>query len=842
MVPCNPNLHELLGAARLARPDQGSCKATGPTVAFTYHMSRPEPAHDIPTVCLSSFQHSGSQKRKAQLTCDRLPEAVAYSHPRLKHAAASCRPTPSSDSAVSSTLELAQSRLFLQGTTPTSAFERPVLAYHGEHPDDSPKRLLGKDFVRPCTYCRVTSMIKFSCMLPPGVHGSPSMLLPISLAMQREWLNQGLPTQCPPPLLPRPSPPHLQPGAATKASCALQERRVLAAAPLQCSAHTVQRSQAQIIDGLQACSYSSHLQQHCHQNAAALLQSQQMQTLLQPVRAAEHEQARPAVSPDSVYAKPLTAALSLSTRGWSQGAEQAAQLSMQQPCNQQTGSLQHGYALPSAGCAAEPSPDASAGCPYELSWWEAAQKAQHGAQSDSGHLHKAVHHRASDRAGIQECFWPTQPHARTHLQHPGVVDGHSVSWTTGCAESEQTHHSHKAAVVTTMCPLPVTGQVSQGAAPDSVAEDLHSQQQLQQQQDYIDAWVQHQQRQLSVFLQQQALLQHQQQGLAQHPALACRTAAQLQRSSGNFQLSQVPHMADTKLQQLDATSFQERHHNCSSNSSAASMLRQCSVGGAVCNLFPQPESDPSGNTGSHFAAPAPRRAASAACGAHDLTATASRAAAAIDMQQSSVTHPHPCNTSAHVAYTQSSVTSHPIAWKCSRPADPQLQLQQTVAHSKPLLPAHSFALDCSRSAVLHPQLQQGLPYAGQQRVHAGHTSQSAGMPWGPSMMIVELIGKCACMLDLEQIDTVKLTIHLYGRIRSQVTSRKVVVEGRVVGMPLLLAGCLWIASKLEEGRKRIPSTTKMAALASTDRDLIAAVEVHLMDLLSWQPLFGWHSP
>lgn len=76
----------------------------------------------------------------------------------------------------------------------------------------------------------------------------------------------------------------------------------------------------------------------------------------------------------------------------------------------------------------------------------------------------------------------------------------------------------------------------------------------------------------------------------------------------------------------------------------------------------------------------------------------------------------------------------------------------------------------------------------------------------------------------------------------QVTSRNVMVEGRIVGMPLLLAGCLWIASKLEEGRKRVPSTTKMAALACTDRTLIAAVEVHLMDLLSWQPLRGWHSP
>ncbi len=72
-------------------------------------------------------------------------------------------------------------------------------------------------------------------------------------------------------------------------------------------------------------------------------------------------------------------------------------------------------------------------------------------------------------------------------------------------------------------------------------------------------------------------------------------------------------------------------------------------------------------------------------------------------------------------------------------------------------------------------------------------------------------------------------------------SSKVVLEGQLVGMPLLLAGCLWIAAKLEEGRKSVPSASRVAALACTNRSLVVAVEIHLMGLLAWQPLHGWSS-
>ena len=75
----------------------------------------------------------------------------------------------------------------------------------------------------------------------------------------------------------------------------------------------------------------------------------------------------------------------------------------------------------------------------------------------------------------------------------------------------------------------------------------------------------------------------------------------------------------------------------------------------------------------------------------------------------------------------------------------------------------------------------------------------------------------------------------------QVHSSRVVVAGQVVPMPTVLAGCLWIASKLEEGRKCIPSATKMAALACTARSIMVSVELYLMGLLSWQPLHGWHA-
>ncbi len=107
--------------------------------------------------------------------------------------------------------------------------------------------------------------------------------------------------------------------------------------------------------------------------------------------------------------------------------------------------------------------------------------------------------------------------------------------------------------------------------------------------------------------------------------------------------------------------------------------------------------------------------------------------------------------------------------------------QQLQAPTHPAQPA---ALDRRRPAGLaagvggQVQMQQALPSlllqqqtlhnSLQQRVVAAQIARQVAGHSHPSMLIVELISRCACMLELQQLDTVKLTLFLYGRIRSEV--------------------------------------------------------------------------
>lgn len=70
------------------------------------------------------------------------------------------------------------------------------------------------------------------------------------------------------------------------------------------------------------------------------------------------------------------------------------------------------------------------------------------------------------------------------------------------------------------------------------------------------------------------------------------------------------------------------------------------------------------------------------------------------------------------------------------------------------------------------------------------------------MMIIELLGKCAHMLDLEQAGTVRLTIHLYGRIRSQVGFFLIEFKQKYKVMPaaivlLVYRYCVFLESKIK---------------------------------------------
>jgi hypothetical protein len=62
---------------------------------------------------------------------------------------------------------------------------------------------------------------------------------------------------------------------------------------------------------------------------------------------------------------------------------------------------------------------------------------------------------------------------------------------------------------------------------------------------------------------------------------------------------------------------------------------------------------------------------------------------------------------------------------------------------------------------------------------------------------------------------------------------------------LLLLGCLWIASKLEECRLSLPTAHTVASLVASSLGMsvsaafVNAVEVKVLGLLNWQPLAGW---
>ena len=57
----------------------------------------------------------------------------------------------------------------------------------------------------------------------------------------------------------------------------------------------------------------------------------------------------------------------------------------------------------------------------------------------------------------------------------------------------------------------------------------------------------------------------------------------------------------------------------------------------------------------------------------------------------------------------------------------------------------------------------------------------------------------------------------------------------------MLAGCLWLAAKLEENRRGVPTASKMGLLLGIQKAVMGEVELYLMQLVSWAPLRGWQA-
>ena len=57
----------------------------------------------------------------------------------------------------------------------------------------------------------------------------------------------------------------------------------------------------------------------------------------------------------------------------------------------------------------------------------------------------------------------------------------------------------------------------------------------------------------------------------------------------------------------------------------------------------------------------------------------------------------------------------------------------------------------------------------------------------------------------------------------------------------MLAACLWLAAKLEECRRSVPTASKVGLLLGVRKSVMGEVELYLMQLLSWAPLRGWQA-
>ena len=60
---------------------------------------------------------------------------------------------------------------------------------------------------------------------------------------------------------------------------------------------------------------------------------------------------------------------------------------------------------------------------------------------------------------------------------------------------------------------------------------------------------------------------------------------------------------------------------------------------------------------------------------------------------------------------------------------------------------------------------------------------------------------------------------------------------------LMLMACFWLAAKLTVCRSGLPMASRLARLLGRGADAaaVADAELRIMNLVSWQPLKGWHS-
>lgn len=149
-----------------------------------------------------------------------------------------------------------------------------------------------------------------------------------------------------------------------------------------------------------------------------------------------------------------------------------------------------------------------------------------------------------------------------------------------------------------------------------------------------------------------------------------------------------------------------------------------------------------------------------------------------------------------------------------------LQLQHAVAQQlhqqRQQAEAWRMAQQQQQAAVVVATLQRGV-LAPQQSL----------LSWSGSVLRV------TCQ------DAYLMAQHIWDRVHSRLDGMLLVSLGAQHPSAVAMLVCLWLGAKLEDNRRSVAPASRLAKVAGMLPSGITSVELHIMQLLNWQPYKGW---
>lgn len=137
-----------------------------------------------------------------------------------------------------------------------------------------------------------------------------------------------------------------------------------------------------------------------------------------------------------------------------------------------------------------------------------------------------------------------------------------------------------------------------------------------------------------------------------------------------------------------------------------------------------------------------------------------------------------------------------------------------------------------RSLVVHHHVN---PLAAEPRLRCGLMPVQPIEDWSARLQV---------QLQIESPQTISLSWHIWQRVGNRGQFSWGMVQGSAIGVhddQVILAIAMWISAKLEEHRKRVPTSQKVAKLLGVPTISVARLETAVMQLLDWSPYRGFLS-